>query len=313
MIKKSKKVQIETISDGNDILLKSANKVLAEVIREKETTFRSSWTHFKIAEDDPEALHDMRVDLRRLRVWLKLTRDEVKTNKSACKQLKTLAKASNPVRDHEVILGWLSHAQKQIGESPELDRLIEYGKQKFQQSTALKFTEKQHLYPQAKSKKAINFGQWLDSAIEQRIEVIAQLLNAGLEEAHLARIEIKYLRYLLEPFTNILKNAKDLVEWSKQVQGVLGDIHDVQIFRSHLPDFARWVTDIELAQVAFSVGKQSKAIIRVFANARGPVIALSGWQDQELKHQWNKWLGVRDNYLLTLQKLRNNQNSVDLA
>lgn len=313
MSKKSKKIQVETITDSKNSLLQPAGKMLAGVVREKEAAFHVAWTHFQTAEDDPEALHEMRVDLRRLRVWVKLTSDEVKTNKPACKRLKALAKASNPVRDHEVTLGWLSQAQNQIGESPALERLIEYGKQTYQQTTKLKFLEKQGLDPQVIQKKGIDLGQWLDRTVEQRIELIDQLLHSGMEETHLARIEIKYLRYLLEPFTKILKNAKDLVEWSKEVQGVLGDFHDVQVFRGHLPDFARWVTDHELAQVALSTGKQSRAITKVFANAREPVIALSGWQDQELNRQWLKWLEVRDNYLLMLEKLRNNQNSVDLV
>lgn len=313
MSKTRKKIQIETITDGNNILLKPAGRVLVEIIREKEMAFRAAWTHFQLADDDPEALHDMRVDLRRLRVWIKLTRDEVKTNKPTSKHLKALAKASNPVRDHEVMLSWLALAQKQIGEMPALDKLIEYGKQAYQQPTELEFSAKQGLEPQVKQKMGIGLGQWLDRTVEQRIGHIDQLLHSGMEEAHIARIEIKYLRYLLEPFTSLVKNSKELVGWCKEVQELLGDFHDMQVFRSHLPEFARWVTDHELAQVALLPGKQSKAITKVFANAREPLIALSGWQEQELQRQWHNWLGVRENYLHLLQNLRQNQNTVDLV
>ncbi|RAU18771.1 hypothetical protein DN062_04615 [Nitrincola tibetensis] len=305
MNKKRKKIQIETIDGGNNLLLKPAGRVLANIIREKETAFHAAWAHFQTAENDPEALHDLRVDLRRLRVWIKLTRDEVKTNKPTCKRLKALAKASNPVRDHEVMLGWLALAQKQMGDTPALCNLLEYGQQAYQQSNELYFSTKQGLELRAKQKVGIGLGQWLDKTVEQRIELIDQLLHAGMEEAHLARIEIKYLRYLLEPFTNIVKNSEALVEWCKEVQELLGDFHDMQVFRSHLPEFAHWVIDRELAEIALLTGKQSQAITKVFANAREPVIALSGWQDQELHRQWHHWLAERDRYLNRLQTLQN--------
>ena len=160
---------------------------------------------------------------------------------------------------------------------------------------------------------SVGLEQWLEKTVQQRIELIDQLLHAGMGEAHLARIEIKYLRYLLEPFSSSVKNSKELVSWCKEVQEILGDFHDLQVFRSHLPDFARWVIDHELVEVALSSGKQSRAITKVFANARESIIALSGWQDQELSRQWFNWLDRRDNYLLLLQTLRKNQNSTLLV
>lgn len=313
MSKKRKKIKIESIIDGNNVLLKPAGKVLAELILEKEAAFLASWMYFQTAENDTDALHNMRVDLRRLRVWVKLTHNEVTVRNSTYKRLKALAKASNPIRDHEVMLTWLAVAHNQIGELPTLNNLIEYGKQSYPQSTQLSFSTKQNLEPQVKQKMGSGLDKWLEKTVEQRIKLIDQLLHEGMGEAHLARIEIKYLRYLLEPFTDKVNNAKALVEWCKKVQELLGDFHDMQVFRSHLPDFARWVTDHELAQVALSKGKQSKAITKVFANAREPVIALSGWQEQELQRQWQNWLGVRDNYLHQLQNFRQNQNIVNLV
>jgi len=304
MSKKSKQIKIEKIAECKDIFQQPAGKMLAAVIREKETIFRAAWAHYQTTTDDPEALHNLRVDLRRLRVWIKLTRNEVKTNKPARKQLRMLAKASNPLRDHEVILGWLSLAQKQLGEMPALDKLIEYGQQAYQQSTELRFSEKQRLAPQSKQKQGDDLGQWLDKTVTQRIELIDQLLREGMAETHIARIEIKYLRYLLEPFTGTVNHAKALVEWCKEIQGVLGDFHDVQVFRSHLPEFARWIIDHELEAVTLLPGKQTKAITKVFANAREPVIALSGWQEQELQRQWQNWLGLRHTYLNRLEDFR---------
>lgn len=304
MSNKVRKIQIETIADSKNIWRQPAGQMLAEVIRKKEAVFHAAWSHYLTAKDDPEALHDLRVDLRRLRVWVKLARDEVKTNKRARKRLKALTKASNPLRDHEVPLAWLSVAQEQIEDMPALDKLIEYGKQAYEQTTELSFSEKPGLEPGAKHKNGVDLGQWLDKAVEQRIVQIDQLMRAGMENVHPARIEIKYLRYLLEPFTSALENASELIEWCKAVQDILGDLHDIQIFRSHLPEFAGWVIDRELAEIALLPGKQAKAITKAFANARDPIIALSGWQDQELQRQWRNWLAERDDYLGKLQDQR---------
>lgn len=304
MNKKSKKIHHALIADSKNILLRPASRVLAGIIKEKEAAFYAAWMHFQTAEDDSDALHQMRIELRRLRVWLKLTRSDVKTNQSTCKRLKTLTNASNPLRDHEVILAWLSRAQTQIEDMPALGILIEYGKQTYQQSAKLSFSKKNGLEPQAKHKKGIGLGIWLEKTVEQRVKQIEQLLLSEMDDIHLARIEIKYLRYLLEPFTNTSDNAENLAKWCKEIQDVLGNFHDVQIFRSHLAEFAGWVIDRELTQIAMLPGKQSKAITKAFANAREPVIALSGWQDQQLTSQWQNWLKVRDNYLYILQELR---------
>lgn len=304
MAKKTKKIKIETLAERKDIFQQPADKMLAAIIREQESRFRAAWSHYQTTTDDSEALHVLRVDLRRLRVWVKLTRREVSTKKPARKQLRMLAKASNPLRDHQVILGWLALAQKQLMEMPALNQLIAYGQQAYQQSADLCFAEKQWHEPQGKAKQGDALGQWLDNTVKQRIALIEQLLRAEMAEAHLARIEIKYLRYLLEPFTDTANHAKALVQWCKEIQGILGDFHDLQVFRSHLPEFARWVTDHELEAVALLPGKQARAITKVFANAREPIIALSGWQQQECQRQWQQWLSLRDDYLNTLDQLR---------
>lgn len=304
MAKKTKKIKIESLAGRKDIFQQPADKMLAAIIREQEGRFRAAWSHYQTSTDDSEALHDLRVDLRRLRVWVKLTRGEVSTKKPARKQLSMLAKASNPLRDHQVIFDWLALAKQQLGDTPALNQLIGYGQQAYRQSTDLCFSEKQWLEPRGKAKQGDVLGQWLDNMFKQRIALIEQLLRAEMAEAHLARIEVKYLRYLLEPFTGTVDHAKALVQWCKEIQGILGDFHDVQVFRSHLPEFARWVTDYELEAVALLPGKQARAITKVFANAREPIIALSGWQQQECQRQWQNWLSLRENYLSTLNQLR---------
>lgn len=298
----TKKKQIKAMTSGKGVWNEPAATVLADVIKEKEKIFIKAWAHYRKAKDDPEALHDMRVDLRRLRVWEKLARDQLKTRKQTRKRLKALAKASNPLRDHEVTLDWLDAARRDLPQSEALDNLIEYGHQAYAENTELTFSEKPGLKPQPRNKKGPSLALWLHQTVDQRITVIDEQLRAGSDKAHDARIGIKYLRYLLEPFVSELPAAKDTVAWCKGVQEALGDFHDIEVFRTHLPEFASWVTDRELAEVAALQGKQSRAITKVFASARDPIIALSGWQHQEYERQWDIWSEKRDEQLGILQR-----------
>ncbi|HHQ69386.1 MAG TPA: CHAD domain-containing protein [Halothiobacillaceae bacterium] len=298
----TEKKQIKAITTGKRIWHKPAGEVLADVIQEKEKTFLKAWAHYQKAEDDPEALHDMRVDLRRLRVWEKLARDQVKTHKPTRKRLKALAKASNPLRDHEVTLDWLDAARRDLPQSDALNQLVEYGHKAYTERTELAFSEKPGLKPKLKNKKGPSLALWLHQTVDQRISVIDEQLRAGADMAHEARIGIKYLRYLLEPFISELPAAKDTVAWCKHVQDALGDFHDIEVFREHLPEFARWVIEHELAEVAALQGEQSQAITKVFANARDPIIALSGWQHQQYERHWSIWADKRDKQLDILQR-----------
>ncbi|OYV45991.1 MAG: hypothetical protein B7X12_06935 [Halothiobacillus sp. 20-53-49] len=99
-------------------LKKPAHQVIALIIKAIEKKVRRQrWLmllqhHSKLdantAPLDPEALHDFRVELRRLRVWLAQSRDCVATRRAARSQLRALAKMSNAPRDTEVFLSLLA-------------------------------------------------------------------------------------------------------------------------------------------------------------------------------------------------------------
>ncbi len=65
---------------------------------------------------DPEALHDFRVALRRLRVALKAFAPELSESvpKSVLRRLRALARATNPARDAEVQLAWLAGQRSRL-------------------------------------------------------------------------------------------------------------------------------------------------------------------------------------------------------
>src|SRR5207253_2675840 len=57
-------------------------------------------------------------------------------------------------------------------------------------------------------------------------------------EAHAARIRVKRARYLLEPVVREAKPAAAVVRRLKQVQQLLGDLHDLQVVIVRLGDAA---------------------------------------------------------------------------
>jgi len=64
------------------------------------------------------------------------------------------------------------------------------------------------------------------SDLEQRLALIRSPANHA--EAHAARIRVKRARYLLEPVVREAKPAAAVVRRLKQVQQLLGDLHDLQ-------------------------------------------------------------------------------------
>ena len=67
------------------------------------------------SDDDSEALHDMRVAMRRLRSWLRAMDDSLHDiGKKTRRRLDQIADASNASRDAEVLLGWLSDKVKAL-------------------------------------------------------------------------------------------------------------------------------------------------------------------------------------------------------
>src|SRR5262249_59165172 len=54
------------------------------------------------------------------------------------------------------------------------------------------------------------------------------------EAIHRARIAAKHLRYLLEPFVEVVPAGKGVVERLKTLQDGFGDVHDSQVFAGEL-------------------------------------------------------------------------------
>lgn len=198
---------------------------------------------------DAEALHDLRVALRRARSLLRAYRSELRLRKRARRALRELAAATNPARDAEVLLelysrlplpaserarvgvAWVGtrlRDEVQTGASAarealdaELERLCRHIERGLEVAAA----------GEARAPWRAALAARLDTAwAEFDAELQALRAEFTMVRAHRARIEAKRLRYLLEPARGLLDPAKALVEETKRLQTLLGDLHDAQVF-----------------------------------------------------------------------------------
>jgi CHAD domain-containing protein len=201
---------------------------------------------------DGEALHDLRVAVRRLRSWLRGFRPllEARVPAKREKQLKRLGNASNAARDAEVQVAWLGARREALHprHRPALDalaaRIAEGGGGGHGDARAEVAGRLGKLAPRLEAAlaaggppaagPAARFGEAIAGAIRGQAARLRDALGgvtsaAEVEPAHDARIEGKRLRYLLEPLREVEPEARAAVKALKGLQELLGELHDAHV------------------------------------------------------------------------------------
>ena len=209
------------------------------------------------AERGSETLHDFRVDLRRLRSWLRALSAELEGSvPNACvRRLRRMARESNAGRDAEVFLGWLATTEGQLSprDRPAVHWLIErFQRQEREAESELesrlkrdfkrtrdRLEERLSLY-QVEAHVHAGVREPLFSAvIAALLRELAEDLRRRLKrvrtvddvnEAHQARIAGKRLRYLLEPIAQQVAAGPALLAQLRGLQDALGDVHDAHVW-----------------------------------------------------------------------------------
>jgi CHAD domain-containing protein/CYTH domain-containing protein len=218
--------------------------------------------------NDDEALHDFRVALRRLRSWERAFRPYIRKDVSGKlrRRLRNLARDTGASRDLEVHLAWLREQRRAVGrrQRPGLTWLVStLAKRKAEADAVLEddvhgrfsklhtrleralasYRETLRVRDDGRAAPPSPFAE----ALAPRVRDAAALLLAQLQhiksaadedECHEARIAAKRLRYLLEPVTRLVPGADDAVERLKDLQDVLGDLHDAQVFGAEVSELA---------------------------------------------------------------------------
>jgi CHAD domain-containing protein len=220
----------------------------------------------------PEAVHDLRVALRRCRSMAAGFRaiDPERNWKRMRRQATELFDSLGELRDVHVMLGWVevlgprddpltarlgAHLQQQ---EPALEAqassvLKKFDRQQWQQWARLLPERAAHLPPGAEAFHALALEQLVST---RRLQSPA-LKTGGDAPFHRLRIEIKKFRYLVENF--LPEHHENWKEGLKSIQDLLGEIHDLDVLRQVLitmtrqapldPDHA-WLKILEQARNA---------------------------------------------------------------
>jgi CHAD domain-containing protein len=206
--------------------------------------------------DDVEALHDFRVNVRRLRTYLQAYRNHYpkSVGKRGRKRLGNLLSATNSGRDDEVHILWLER-QLELKTLPKLartgftallselaavrhetaaDELRAVAEQfeAIREELSARFTKPRQAIWVDREGESLSFGGATGRIVAELAAILKDHLAAivSVEQekpAHRARLAAKRLRYVLEPVRFLVRGGQGVVRQLKALQDILGDLHDL--------------------------------------------------------------------------------------
>ena len=209
-----------------------------------------------LAANDPEALHDLRVALRRLRSLIRFFEDELSESlhRRVQKRIRAIARATGEARDAEVQLAWIEAqlsrhdwteragarwwaaalSQRKESAYEELkDTLVpELGKLLPKLEIDLgHFREERSLVG---DRPRARFGERVARHLRAETAKLATALMSvrTIDDesiAHEARIHGKRIRYLVEPLKGQLEEAADSARALRALQEKLGSLNDLAV------------------------------------------------------------------------------------
>lgn len=247
------------------------------------------------ADDDGEALHDLRVALRRLHSLLRSYGGELEglVPKKLGRRVRRLARSTNAARDADVQLLWLR--QQAGGVRPVLGPGYDWvvaqvtpaaaaAPAPLQQEVAA-LVEK-FRRPLAKLERQ-DGPQYAAVAAEQAAplcrevcQVLAAITGAhDVGGAHRARIQVKRLRYLLAPLRAAGPACEGATDLLRHLQDLLGSLHDRHVLAGLLRQAA--------ARAAMAHGEG--LFVRLQDGGR---VSAAAWRPPQLAGLW--WLAQRN-------------------
>jgi len=221
---------------------------------------------------DAEAIHDLRVAVRRLRSTLAAYRDslDAEVTGDALGDLGRLASRTGAARDAQVALAWLrkERAALRPARGRGLDPLVETlearvaaQQERESRDLAADFarverplrlsleTYRARVAPAGDARRPASLAAVASAALGSTASELEAALarvtsREEIDAEHAARIVAKRLRYLLEPVRLLSDEGLGLLEDLKQLQDLIGDRHDRDVIAALL------VTALEQAAIA---------------------------------------------------------------
>lgn len=232
--------------------------------------------------EDIEALHDMRVATRRMRVALEVFGSFFKDKaiKSPLKGLRSTTRALGRVRDLDVFSGKLKDYLESLPEGERLGFEVFLsqwgGKHNKARTKMIRFldSDRYQLFTQ-------QFGQFLNTPGKgsrkskttqpDRVRDLAPIMiyerlaavrafervlgNATIEELHALRLQLKKLRYTVEFFRDVLgPESREVIRDIKILQDHLGDLNDADVACQAVNGF---ISKLEKEQIALPIHERA--------------------------------------------------------
>lgn len=227
-----------------------------------------------LAGENEEALHDFRVALRKLRVWLKyvgpLVHGEI-THKTV-EILRHITQITNEARDTEVQIELYRLLNKQS--MVEVAQIaLEQNHRQMCEMLQKRFVFVERAIEAALSSSEIPSEQvWREdysAAIEYVMKRLHKRLSAwrsidDAESLHRARITIKELRYLLEPVQGQIPALGVLSAHLRHLQNALGDVRDMYVALHTKP--TPHLSGVELAQLREQLEQRYRESAQIVLN-----------------------------------------------
>ena len=230
----------------------AANQVLAQASKVETALGRLE------AGGDPDALHDFRVALRRLRAWLRGFEPVLAVRRRTRREVRQLARATNAARDAQAALAWLSDAGKTL--PPRQRRAIRYLEEELASEVAgatariaadgakrwnriAKRLRRELMDRQpasgVRSSLASAWADALELALREGCERLAATRKPAGAGIHRYRISLKRVRYLIEPLVDSSNAAAEAAKQAKKGQEMTGAINDLHFLSRWLAKRAR--------------------------------------------------------------------------
>jgi len=191
--------------------------------------------------DDPGALHDLRVALRHLRGWLRSMREVLPVSRATRRRLGRLARRTNPARDAEVALE-LAHAHTARSSAfarAWLQARLGHCAQRARKRSCRRarrdwahLSARLHREADARPRRhedTAPFGSVFVVRLERLLDDLVNAACAPLSPGvqHRVRIRGKRLRYLVESVEETCPQAGALVALLRDMQDRLGEVNDL--------------------------------------------------------------------------------------
>lgn len=231
---------------------------------------------------DPEALHDFRVSVRRLRSLLRAYKPQLDASvrKKDRARLREIQQTTGGGREAEVALEWLTEqhrdlapehltglnwlSAKLLARRRECSQALDSEVREAFKHTAEKLEERLAIMRRKQNLLAerahVSFARTLANLTEAHAtDLLVQLGQiARMDDAealHEARIKAKRLRYLLEPVRGYVDGAQPVVKKSKRLQEVLGDLNDVHVLMDEIDQAFDDALTLKAGRIKESLGR----------------------------------------------------------